>query len=624
MTLRAKPAGNKVRRKSPANAAMPSTLVLTPKNEPRALSRAFAQAASRGQNFRPGFRVSAVSAALAKRARRQHTRSTTTDRGTRIRTPIADPSSPSTARAVDLRPTGGDRASPDPRAHRPNRPPAGEVGDDAIVPPVPPAPLTPPAVLPLGSVPIADLGALWPAAVRAATAPTQRAVLDAADALRISRSDPDDSWRVLTAYRVLADAALEGPEAAARAAFMATEDPAHDAVTRRFAARASEAAGDAGILGTCAWARCVGDASHLGEALKRLLVLRARVAPRVDRVAFAVLHALTDVFLRQHREWEALLAARRADEVARATPDLTPVERALAAALLARAFVALGDAARLRAHVPRLVAAAADLPEPDATRARAHAHLLLARTAIDDDDLDGAAAALAVAEAEAARDVGVPGFGPAILRSLRLRLAVARRDGDAIERALAAIDEVAPPRAAVDVVALTARMLVAALRGRDEEAAARGRQALAALEDPPTAPATRVARAVALGRAARDTPALAGVAVQAWHVAADAALARLRELDGSVRDLDVLGPFGTDDLDAMAAHRARFVASHHQVLGPLRERWADAARRRALPRWATPRAITCSSCVRGASRCATSTAAGCRSGISCTGQGASP
>jgi len=447
----------------------------------------------------------------------------------------------------------------------------------------------PPPVLPLEAVPLADLAAAWPTAVRAASAPTRRAVLDAADTLRAAASGTDDSWRVLGAYRVLADDALEGPEAAARAAFMVAEDPARDAVTRRFAALASRAPGDPGILGTCAWAECVGDGAHLHEALERLLPLHATVAARVDRVAFAVLHALADVFLRQHRELEALLAARRAEDVARATPDLNTIERAQAAALLARAFVALGDARRLRAHLPQLLAAAAVLAEPDATRARVHAHLLLARAAIDDDDLDGATAALADAEADAARDVGVPGFGPAIRRSIRLRLAVARRDADAIERALAELDAAAASRASNDVAALTARVTLAALRGRDEEAASRGRQALAALEDGSAAPATRVARAVALGRATRDSPALAGLAADAWHMAADAALARLRELDESVRDLRGLGPLRDDDLAAMSAHRARFVASHQQVLGPLRDRLADVARRGTLPRWATPR-----------------------------------
>jgi len=55
-----------------------------------------------------------------------------------------------------------------------------------------------------------------------------------------------------------------------------------------------------------------------------------------------------------------------------------------------------------------------------------------------------------------------------------------------------------------------------------------------------------------------------------------------------VREVGALGPLAADDLDALAAHRARFVASHHEVLEPLRHRLEAAARHGTLPPWATP------------------------------------
>ncbi len=438
--------------------------------------------------------------------------------------------------------------------------------------------------LPLAATRLADLTEAWARDLRGAPTVERLACLDEADALRRAPREPDDSWRVLAAYRALADRALEGPEATARAVFIAEEDPAGDGVTRRFAEVARRAPGDDGIRGMCAWAACAGDGADVRTACERLLEVHGTTQERRDAVAFAVLHALAGLFLRQHREFEALLAARRAADVAAVAPDLSPVDRAHAAALLARVFVGLGDAVRLRAHLPAMLAAADGMDEPDASRARAHAHLLVARTAIDDDDLDTAAAAVAAAEAILRRDVGTPGFGPEIVRSTVLRLAVARRDVAALERCLAEAPRPSPD----DHGWLVGHVALAAARGAVAEATSRARRALETLAAVRLAPSTRLSRAVAVARALADDDRTADVAAEAWHLAADAALARLVELDRSVREVGALGPLGADDLDALAAHRARFVASHREVLEPLRHRLEAATRHGTLPAWATP------------------------------------
>lgn len=441
-----------------------------------------------------------------------------------------------------------------------------------------------PSRLPLAATSVADLTDAWARDVREAATAERLALLAEADALRRAPRGTDDSWRVLAAYRALADRALEGPEAAARADFVVGEDPAHDAVTRRFADVARRGTGDAAIVGTCVWAASAPDGAPVREACARLLEVHATTQGRTDAVGFAVLHALAGLFLRQHREFEALLVARRAADVARVAPDLSAVDRAHAAALLARVFAALGDATRLRAHLPAMLAAADGLEEPDASRARAHAHLLLSKTAVDDDDLDTAGAALAAADALLKDDVGTPGFGPAILRAARLRLAVARRDIASLEGCLPA--PTAGPRK--DHGVLVALVAWSAARGDAAEVAARAGEALDALRTADLAPSTRLARAVAVARAVGDGEPTADVATEAWHLAADAALARLHELDRSVREVGALGPLAADDLDALAAHRARFVASHHEVLEPLRQRLEAATRHGTLPPWATP------------------------------------
>ncbi|MBL9085814.1 MAG: hypothetical protein JNM10_01610 [Planctomycetia bacterium] len=438
--------------------------------------------------------------------------------------------------------------------------------------------------IPLAATHVADLTEAWAHDLRAAPTTERIAVLAEADALRRAPRDPDDSWRVIAAYRALVDRALEGPEGPARAVFMAEEDPARDGLTRRFAEVARGAPGDDGIRGACAWAACAADDRDLRAALARLLELHHATDDRADAVAFAVLHALAGVFLRQHREFEALIVARRAADVARRAPDLSPVDRAHAAALLARVFVGLGDAARLRAHLPAMLAAADAMDEPDATRARAHAHLLLSRAAVDDGDLETAATALADAEAILRRDLGTPGFGPAIVRSTALRLAVARRDVPALERCLA---EQPAPRGD-DQGWLVGLVALATARGDADAAIAHARRALDALGGARLAPSTRLARAVAVARAVGDGERTADLATEAWHLAADAALARLNELDRSVREVGALGPLAADDLDALAAHRARFVASHREVLEPLRLRLEAATRHGTLPPWATP------------------------------------
>ena len=331
--------------------------------------------------------------------------------------------------------------------------------------------------LPLAATRLADLTEAWARDLRGAPTVERLACLDEADALRRAPREPDDSWRVLAAYRALADRALEGPEATARAVFIAEEDPARDGVTRRFAEVARRAPGDDGIRGMCAWAACAGDGADVRTACERLLEVHGTTQERRDAVAFAVLHALAGLFLRQHREFEALLAARRAADVAAVAPDLSPVDRAHAAALLARVFVGLGDAVRLRAHLPAMLAAADGMDEPDASRARAHAHLLVARTAIDDDDLDTATAAVAAAEAILRRDVGTPGFGPEIVRSTVLRLAVARRDVGALERCLAET----PRPSSDDHGWLVGHVALAAARGAVAEATSRARRALESL-----------------------------------------------------------------------------------------------------------------------------------------------
>ncbi|MFO0932070.1 MAG: hypothetical protein U1E39_05110 [Planctomycetota bacterium] len=441
-----------------------------------------------------------------------------------------------------------------------------------------------PSRLPLAATRLADLTEAWARDLRGAPTVERLACLEEADALRRAPREPDDSWRVIAAYRALVDRALEGPEAPARAGFMADEDPAHDGVTRRFAEVARGLPGDDGIRGACAWAACAADDRDLRSALDLLLELHRRTDERADAVAFGVLHALAGVFLRQHREFEALLVARRATDVAQRAPDLSAVDRAHAAALLARVFVGLGDAARLRAHLPAMLAAADGMHEPDASRARAHAHLLLARTAVDDDDLETAAAAVADARAIARRDVGTPGFGPEILRSATLRLAVARRDVETLERCLAET----PRPSSDDHAWLVGHVALAAARGDVATATSSARRALEALGTARLAPSTRLARAVAVARALGDDDRAADVATEAWHLAADAALARLVELDRSVREVGALGPLGADDLDALAAHRARFVASHREVLEPLRHRLEAATRHGTLPAWATP------------------------------------
>lgn len=447
---------------------------------------------------------------------------------------------------------------------------------------------------PLAALPLDDLEAALADRLAAADPAARARLLAEADGLRGAPGAAGDaSWRVVAAYRALVDEALTGPDAAARAAYMVAEDPTHDAVTRRFADVARRRPGHPGILATAVWAECDGDAAHLAAAVPALLGLRRATRGRGDADEFAVLHALGDVFLRQHREFEALVAARHADRVARGAAGMSSVDHAHAVALLARAYVALGDRERLEAHLPRMLEAAATLEGPDADRARAHAHLLRARLATDVGDLDAAEAAVAVAGAALARAASVPGHGPAILRSAQHRLAAARRDAKALGALVAERGAAATPPTLLATLAVL----------EDDLARARvhATAALSGLARPGQPPSSRLRAAAELARALDPAPTLAEVAAEAWRHAADAALDRLHELDHSVRDLGPVGPPTEDDLDALAGHRARFVAAHGALLGPLRARVAEAARAGAVPAWATPPAgdllLVCAWCL---------------------------
>jgi hypothetical protein len=163
-----------------------------------------------------------------------------------------------------------------------------------------------------------------------------------------------------------------------------------------------------------------------------------------------------------------------------------------------------------------------------------------------------------------------------------LRLAVARRDVAALERCLA------EHRGRRRTITGARRARGARRRaGRHRRGDVQARRALETLAAARLAPSTRLSRAVAVARALADDDRTADVAAEAWHLATDAA-ARLVELDRSVREVGALGPLGADDLDALAALRARFVASHREVLEPLRHRLEAATRHGTLPAWATP------------------------------------
>lgn len=445
--------------------------------------------------------------------------------------------------------------------------------------------------MPLVTTPLAGLAALAAALEHAGAADRAEALLEA-DALRTRSDDPDDSWRAVVVYRALADEALSGPDAAARAVWMAHEDPGNDDLTRRFADVARTQPGDPGLRGLCTWAECVGDGAHLRAASVALLAAWGATEGRNDAIGFAVRHALADVFLREGREFEALVAARRAAQVVAAAPHPTAVERAHAAAIIARAYAALGDVDRLRAHLPTLLRAADGMPEPDASRARVHARVLLAQTATDAGDLATATRELDAADRVAAEHPTLPGLGAANRQATRLRVAVATGGAEAIRQALAAPKVPRTPAASrgreagAHVLPAAARAALARIEGRFADARQEADDALAALADGDLPPSRRLRLAVLVARALGDAGPMADDAARAWHVAADAAFARLVELDGAASRLRAMAPPTPDDLDALGAYRLRFVESHHQVLVPLRMRVAAAAATGRLPDWA--------------------------------------
>jgi len=78
----------------------------------------------------------------------------------------------------------------------------------------------------------------------------------------------------------------------------------------------------------------------------------------------------------------------------------------------------------------------------------------------------------------------------------------------------------------------------------------------------------------------------AELAARGYRTAADAALARLAEIERALRDLGDLVAPDADDREALAGYRVGFWRRHGQVLGALAQSLAAAARRGERPPWA--------------------------------------
>lgn len=438
-------------------------------------------------------------------------------------------------------------------------------------------------------MPLPELGS-WCRTLDDASHAERAAALAEADELRLTSDADEDSWRALTVYRALADLALAGPHADARAAWMTREDPARDATTRRFAQAALQEPGDVGVRAEVVLAECDTRAGEERAAEARLRALWPRVRGTASVGEVWTCNALAEVFAVQRREFEALAIARRGEAAEEVAPGLHAVDVAQTRSAIARALFALGDVPRLLEHLPRFLAAADALGPTDAGRARFHAHLLVARAALDVGEFELARRHIGLAEDESRRDPGVVGHTRHAIASARARLAREERDAEGLVRAL----EQTPTTRASDLPRLAARAgLEAAARalcGDVAGASALATRALSILSREPgrrtVSPATRLAEADAIARLALEVGMHPEVADEALRIAADAAFERLLELEAAAKDLPAFGTPTDDDYRALGDYRARFVRRHRVALTRLRDRIDASARAGALSSWA--------------------------------------
>ncbi len=425
---------------------------------------------------------------------------------------------------------------------------------------MPPTPSAPP----LTAVPLEGLEPTLEAIALAAGSASRQALLSEADALR--GGDGAARRRALACYRSFR-ASLDParPADAARILWALENDARRDGAVGALAAAAAGSP-DAGLRDTASLVlgQAAAEEGRTAEAEEHLRTLFERHRGSGRRLERLACLSLARAYAGSRRGFEALATARLAAGLARKAGDAGDL--CAARARICMALEVIGDGERLAAAVEELERGLDEIPPEKARAFRSAVLGFRAEAALAAGDLEGARRAV---EGLHALGEGSPGNArlPVYLEAeLEYR---SGRPGSAaalVRRAREIPERV--PASDLPLDMLEARCL---LEGGDREGA-RGilRRILDLLDeepDPdPLGAGRRIRWSLEAGRILQDRCADPELARRAFDIAAGRVLRRISEVDRSVARLPELAGVASEDLQALSAHRDRFVRDQGEIL----------------------------------------------------------
>lgn len=442
----------------------------------------------------------------------------------------------------------------------------------------------------------ADLrDAAWTAAVRALPEAERLALLARADRL----AQAGDGDRAADVYEALeADLDPLVPEGASRIRRLVSTRRAGSARLEALFARTAQASCDralsteaAAIVAQRAAAR--GDR---GAAERAYLDLFARVRGRGGRAEAIACVNYAKFCLASGREFEALVAARRAEALFRELDD--PWGLSLALLHVLRVAEELRDWVRVEASLPEVEALLSRLPAREATLVRISLHDRRAHAAWARGLADEALAHVDAAQALVAASFPAPSpfADPRAGALLRVRALVAgRRHGEAVaeaERALAHGE----PHETLSMLLRVARLEALAASGApDVEAEATALLDACRDHAADLSPGRRREVAGAVAHVLAGIPPALRTMRRAFDVAAGAALERAGEVDRFVRSMPEASELRPEDAETLEDHR-RSTLAEQAALGAAVARALERAAEdglSALPMFGDADGLTC-------------------------------
>jgi tetratricopeptide (TPR) repeat protein len=437
--------------------------------------------------------------------------------------------------------------------------------------------------------PVDSMNLAWEGRVRALPPADRRAAIAEADALR--SGDLGSRTRASRVYMALREELFPSRAVdAARLEFLFIEDPRRTPEMEALAL-AAEASGPPELqrLARLVLGQCAADMGRPAEAERRLRSVLSEVRGRGGVVEAYALRSLVWLSLRQSREFEALVLARRALRLAEsegAEPAGAQARLALCSTLRA-----LEDWPRLRAQLDLLEAQLEGAP-PDAWHLRGVCHGLRADLALHEGRTGDARrhrerlASCVPPGVTAPWDPRWPGWLEAETLRLEGRL------GEAVE-VLRATRHL-PSRLAGTRLRLLLSETLARLDSGDADGAGEAvHEALELLlhaDADSVGSGLRIRYGALFGTVLRDRLGDAAGAQRAYELAGAAVLVRLGEIERALQEIPELATLDPEDLAILTEHRERVQAEHGGLLQTVSTLLDDAVRvgRRPLGGMAGP------------------------------------